>query len=88
MKGADWTFKETLGATCGYVPDRITLPEPKNKQQHYYCSAIQRGFFPGDFQIGDEGVVRWRFNCDMVGPDVAIKKGPGELCGRFCLDNP
>ena len=38
------------------------------------------------FQIGNGGV-RWRSNCDMVGPDIASKAGQGEKCGDFCNSN-
>ena len=38
------------------------------------------------FQIGNGGV-RWRSNCDMVGPDIASQAGPGEKCGDFCNAN-
>jgi len=38
------------------------------------------------FQIGNLGV-RWRSNCDMVGPDIPSQAGPSEKCGDFCNAN-
>jgi len=38
------------------------------------------------FQIGAGGA-RWRMNCDMVGPDIATKIGPGEKCGEMCIND-
>ena len=38
------------------------------------------------FQIGNGGV-RWRQNCDMVGPNIATQTGPGEKCVDFCNAN-
>ena len=40
-----------------------------------------------NFQEGDGGAVRWQLDCDMIGPEIATRKGPGELCGRFCIEN-
>lgn len=43
------------------------------------------GQAPG-FNIG-EAQVRWRLNCDMVGPNIEFKSGPGEQCGGLCNEN-
>jgi len=44
------------------------------------------GQAPG-FNILGEAQVRWRLNCDMVGPNVEFKSAPGEQCGGLCNEN-
>ena len=82
MKGNDdWKFQETPGVTCGYVPCRTSEAENHSTTSN----AIG---LPDNFKEGDGGAVRWRLNCDMTGLNIAKKKGPGELCGKFCIGNP
>ena len=41
-----------------------------------------------DYYLGENGVSRWRFNCDFNGRDIEFKPSTGEQCGGFCIANP
>lgn len=38
-----------------------------------------------NWQDGDGGKVKWAFDCDFYGFDIANLSGAGEFCGSFCL---
>lgn len=38
-----------------------------------------------DWRSGDNGFVRWNFDCDIKGDDVESHKARGEDCGPLCL---
>lgn len=40
-----------------------------------------------DFHVG-AGHVRWQWNCDFPGNDLATHEIPGEDCGQKCIDTP
>lgn len=38
-----------------------------------------------NWQPGDNGQVRWAFNCNFIGGRTEKQSGRGEDCGSFCL---
>ena len=40
------------------------------------------------WQVGDNGLVRWDYNCDYWGNDIAASPSLGEQCGGVCYANP
>lgn len=40
-----------------------------------------------NWQPGDAGRIRWSWNCDYKGGDIANSRAKGEECGTLCLDH-
>ena len=41
-----------------------------------------------NWQIGDNGLVRWDSNCDFSGNDIGQQPSRPEQCGGICIANP
>ena len=41
--------------------------------------------FARNWRQGDNGQVRWDYNCDFYGSDLYNKPSTGEQCGGFCI---
>lgn len=41
-----------------------------------------------EYFLGDDGIVRWRRNCNFYGNDIASKPVPSEGCGSLCYSIP
>ena len=40
------------------------------------------------WQVGDNGLSRWDFNCDFNGRDIRCVPAAGDQCGGVCIANP
>ena len=38
-----------------------------------------------DWQVGDNGLSRWDWNCDFNGHDISCSPASGEQCGGICI---